>query len=329
MISGPYLRHTESRSESGSILIVALGAILSVGAVAAGTTALLQQNSVTSNEETRAMQGRSVADAYRLFIEENSDSTALQDAIGSNLYTQSAAFTANATSTALTNGETQYVGFILTEGGQRWGKEFPKKTASSGIDEEFQSSNDVAELDEPCGGDSECSFDTDGQEIYEVTEPVRFETLATFMLNSNSETVFTEPVYFSAGAILNVKNKGSITFESLLLIDGSLTINDEGGQTKTVTGNEAVVRGSLDLTSEFELNSGPFAECSDVSAGLTGSSGNTVTFTELAVGGNIVNGEGGSSARYTDDLDCIAEVDINGESRDLDLSGGDSWNFSN
>ena len=70
--------------QTGSVLIVAMISILSVGAIAAGTNAVLTQDAVTANEKTRALQGMSVADALRL--RPNGDVEAIRADLDKNLY---------------------------------------------------------------------------------------------------------------------------------------------------------------------------------------------------------------------------------------------------
>ena len=67
--------------QRGSILIVTLISILSVGAVAAGTNALLTQNTVTANEKTRTLQGTSVADSILLLERDNRMTPAARSAL--------------------------------------------------------------------------------------------------------------------------------------------------------------------------------------------------------------------------------------------------------
>ena len=57
--------------QTGSIMIVALISVLSVAGVAAGTNALLTQDASTSNERTRQIQGITVADSLRSWVDEN------------------------------------------------------------------------------------------------------------------------------------------------------------------------------------------------------------------------------------------------------------------
>ncbi|RZU98611.1 hypothetical protein [Spiribacter vilamensis] len=101
--------------QSGSIMIVAIVSILGVGAVAAGTNALLTQNAITVNEKTRALHGNSVGDSVRLLndggvnIDANANNTRPND-IERVMY-PGANFNTHAQSNAATPGF-DYDGYI-------------------------------------------------------------------------------------------------------------------------------------------------------------------------------------------------------------------------
>ena len=80
-------------NQTGSVLIVAMVSILSVGAIAAGTNAVLTQDAVTANEKTLALQGMSVADSLRL--QSNPAFMSVHTDLRNNLYTKLDSFSVN------------------------------------------------------------------------------------------------------------------------------------------------------------------------------------------------------------------------------------------
>jgi hypothetical protein len=97
--------NTGQQRQTGSIVIVALISVLSVAGVAAGTNALLTQDAVTSDERTRQIQGITVADSLRNWVDENG----FDASFGNALYEDGASFEVTAEKETGSNWYNGYV----------------------------------------------------------------------------------------------------------------------------------------------------------------------------------------------------------------------------
>lgn len=160
-------------NQLGSVLIVAMISILSVGAIAAGTNAVLTQDTVTANEKTRALQGLSVGDAARLQSNPNSHS-----ALSTKLYKTSASLQVSVLPAQASNTYNAIIRDGTAEYGYRFQTGIPSVTSVQDLKDAAPGIGEVCEL--PTSGSIGNSIDLTCEltnDTISITEPWQIKNL--------------------------------------------------------------------------------------------------------------------------------------------------------
>ncbi|QGM21533.1 hypothetical protein GJ672_04115 [Spiribacter sp. 2438] len=196
--------------QRGAALVVALVAVTAVGGVAAGTSVLLQQNTQTSGEEVRMMQGTSIADSFRLAIFAGRNADNVRDDLEETMYAEG--------NTLLSSDGSAHSG-STEAGGSRYGYEFIVGGSGDGSDEgagsgaldwEDPLATNFCEVTNTHGASGKKTITCTWSEHATVENSWRFT-------DDDELTV-----------IFDLGNSNDVRFKSIVIVDGELDIRGQG-----------------------------------------------------------------------------------------------------